>query len=112
MFCFSSRRRHTRCALVTGSADVCSSDLGFLYAGVTFFYFVMFDVVRRAPRGVAKLLWLAPLAVAALAGGAVAKASTEAEDDPSMRQTANIAFVDKPNVYFLSFDAKIGRAHV
>src|SRR3546814_3730959 len=24
---FSSRRRHTRCALVTGSSDVCSSDL-------------------------------------------------------------------------------------
>src|SRR3546814_7097597 len=28
MFFFSSRRRHTRCALVTGS-DVCSSDLEF-----------------------------------------------------------------------------------
>src|SRR3546814_20275031 len=27
MFFFSSRRRHTRCALVTGSSDVCSSDL-------------------------------------------------------------------------------------
>src|SRR3546814_9854285 len=26
-FCFSSRRRHTRCALVTWSSDVCSSDL-------------------------------------------------------------------------------------
>src|SRR3546814_8725690 len=26
-FFFSSRRRHTRCALVTGSSDVCSSDL-------------------------------------------------------------------------------------
>src|SRR3546814_15694504 len=29
MFFFSSRRRHTRCALVTGVQDVCSSDLGF-----------------------------------------------------------------------------------
>src|SRR3546814_437785 len=29
-FFFSSRRRHTRCALVTGSSDVCSSDLRFL----------------------------------------------------------------------------------
>src|SRR3546814_6388318 len=28
-FCFSSRRRHTRCALVTWSSDVCSSDLRF-----------------------------------------------------------------------------------
>src|SRR3546814_1854731 len=27
LFFFSSRRRHTRCALVTGSSDVCSSDL-------------------------------------------------------------------------------------
>src|SRR3546814_6241922 len=27
IFVFSSRRRHTRCALVTGSSDVCSSDL-------------------------------------------------------------------------------------
>src|SRR3546814_18315088 len=27
MFFFSSRRRHTRCALVTWSSDVCSSDL-------------------------------------------------------------------------------------
>src|SRR3546814_3768455 len=27
VFFFSSRRRHTRCALVTGSSDVCSSDL-------------------------------------------------------------------------------------
>src|SRR3546814_9233151 len=27
MFFFSSRRRHTRCALVTGGPDVCSSDL-------------------------------------------------------------------------------------
>src|SRR3546814_6623863 len=26
-FFFSSRRRHTRCALVTWSSDVCSSDL-------------------------------------------------------------------------------------
>src|SRR3546814_1372082 len=26
-FFFSSRRRHTRCALVTGVSDVCSSDL-------------------------------------------------------------------------------------
>src|SRR3546814_2884322 len=26
VFFFSSRRRHTRCALVTGSSDVCSSD--------------------------------------------------------------------------------------
>src|SRR3546814_1309254 len=26
-FFFSSRRRHTRCALVTGGSDVCSSDL-------------------------------------------------------------------------------------
>src|SRR3546814_10062581 len=26
-FFFSSSRRHTRCALVTGSSDVCSSDL-------------------------------------------------------------------------------------
>src|SRR3546814_8382161 len=26
-FFFSSRRRHTRCALVTGVQDVCSSDL-------------------------------------------------------------------------------------
>jgi hypothetical protein len=80
---------------------------GLLYAGVTFFYFVIFDVVRRAPRGVAKLLRLAPLAVAALAGGAVAKASTEVEGYPSLRQTTNVAFVDKPNVYFLSFDAMV-----
>src|SRR3546814_7322588 len=28
VFFFSSRRRHTRGALVTGSSDVCSSDLG------------------------------------------------------------------------------------
>src|SRR3546814_17342287 len=27
ILCFSSRRRHTRCALVTRSSDVCSSDL-------------------------------------------------------------------------------------
>src|SRR3546814_4225196 len=27
LFFFSSRRRHTRCALVTGGSDVCSSDL-------------------------------------------------------------------------------------
>src|SRR3546814_1352043 len=27
LFFFSSRRRHTRCALVTWSSDVCSSDL-------------------------------------------------------------------------------------
>src|SRR3546814_7075089 len=27
VFVFSSRRRHTRCALVTGGSDVCSSDL-------------------------------------------------------------------------------------
>src|SRR3546814_4834359 len=27
VFVFSSRRRHTRCALVTWSSDVCSSDL-------------------------------------------------------------------------------------
>src|SRR3546814_7079348 len=27
LFFFSSRRRHTRCALVTGVSDVCSSDL-------------------------------------------------------------------------------------
>src|SRR3546814_2247204 len=27
LFFFSSRRRHTRCALVTGVQDVCSSDL-------------------------------------------------------------------------------------
>src|SRR3546814_7621599 len=27
VFFFSSRRRHTRCALVTGGSDVCSSDL-------------------------------------------------------------------------------------
>src|SRR3546814_11994225 len=27
VFCFSSRRRHTRCALVTGVSDMCSSDL-------------------------------------------------------------------------------------
>jgi hypothetical protein len=80
---------------------------GLLYAGVASFYFVIFDVVRRAPRGVAKLLRLAPLAVAALAGGAVAKASTEVDDNPSMQQTTNIAFVDKPNVYFLSFDAMV-----
>src|SRR3546814_14023610 len=31
-FFFSSRRRHTRCALVTGSSDVCSSDLGLVVA--------------------------------------------------------------------------------
>src|SRR3546814_1800746 len=36
---FSSRRRHTRCALVTWSSDVCSSDLifeGFGVAGGAF----------------------------------------------------------------------------
>src|SRR3546814_13784104 len=27
LFCFSSRRRHTRCALVTGVQTLCSSDL-------------------------------------------------------------------------------------
>src|SRR3546814_3081239 len=27
MFCFSSRRRHTRCAISDWSSDVCSSDL-------------------------------------------------------------------------------------
>src|SRR3546814_1760687 len=31
---FSSRRRHTRCALVTGVQDVCSSDLKARYAGI------------------------------------------------------------------------------
>src|SRR3546814_15125104 len=30
-FFFSSRRRHTRCALVTGVQDVCSSDLAVLH---------------------------------------------------------------------------------
>src|SRR3546814_3225160 len=30
LFFFSSRRRHTRCALVTWSSDVCSSDLQLL----------------------------------------------------------------------------------
>src|SRR3546814_1328507 len=29
-FFFSSRRRHTRCALVTGGSDVCSSDLALM----------------------------------------------------------------------------------
>src|SRR3546814_7994220 len=34
VFFFSSRRRHTRCALVTGSSDVCSSDLEDRHLGV------------------------------------------------------------------------------
>src|SRR3546814_11085811 len=34
-FFFSSRRRHTRCALVTGSSDVCSSDLGARHGTMT-----------------------------------------------------------------------------
>src|SRR3546814_3881307 len=38
---FSSRRRHTRCALVTWSSDVCSSDLRIMAEDV------------RAPRGAA-----------------------------------------------------------
>src|SRR3546814_15136533 len=33
-FFFSSRRRHTRCALVTGVSDVCSSDLASMVSGM------------------------------------------------------------------------------
>src|SRR3546814_9556743 len=33
-FFFASRRRHTRCALVTGSSDVCSSDLAMFGIGI------------------------------------------------------------------------------
>src|SRR3546814_9099161 len=32
-FIFSMRRRHARCALVTGSSDMCSSDLVFTNQG-------------------------------------------------------------------------------
>src|SRR3546814_5908199 len=35
MFCFSSRRRHTRCALVTGVQTLCSSDLSTVPGGMS-----------------------------------------------------------------------------
>lgn len=77
-----------------------------IYVSIGFLYFVLFEILRSLKPQIAKFLWLAPLATAAFAGIAVARASNEV-DANQLAQINAIKFVERPNIYFLSFDAMI-----